>query len=138
MKSRVLEIVLVEDFAVYADVVGTYRTLNLDVPELEGLLPHAETIWVESLLTNCANAEIGWNIDAYVGFDRDHEIGPQKFFTNDLNTADSLRTDANNFTAPNFYRRHARLVLKWTLASGVTSPKQGKLSAVLFVKLVGV
>jgi len=66
-QSRNIEIPLIDNQIIYADSNSTYKLLFLDVPALEGLLPHAEGLWVESLLMNCAVDEIDWNIDAFVG-----------------------------------------------------------------------
>lgn len=136
-QSRNIEIPLIDNQIIYADSNSTYKLLFLDVPALEGLLPHAEGLWVESLLMNCAVDEIDWNIDAFVGFDREHELqNAQAFFASDVSTIGSQKLDASNLTSA-YYRRHARLVVRWKLHSGST-PKQGNLSIVLYVKTVGI
>jgi hypothetical protein len=133
--SRVVVIPLVDDLQIYADSSSNYRTLNLDVPELQGLLPHAEAVWVEACLTNCADGEIDWNIDAFVGYDRDHELSAVSFFSSVQNTAASVKVDAANLTN-SYYRRHARLVLKWK-ATVTSTVKSGKISVILYVRTAG-
>lgn len=136
MRTRVMEILLVDGMELYADSTSTYKTLDLVVPQLEGLMPHAEKVWVEALLTNCSQDEIDWNVDTYSGFDRDHENAAVAFFAADQSAAGSTRLDAANWTTAD-YRRHTRLALRWRLHNGVGTPKNGRFSLSMFVQTWG-
>lgn len=125
------------DFAISTDSTSysTAKSLSLDIPELEGLLPHAEAIWLEALLLNCADNEINWNIDARVGYDRDNEGSPVAFLAADQTLSGSTRVDSS--LASSNHRRHARLTLKWKLHTGISVMKQARISLTLYVKTVG-
>lgn len=135
-RSRVVAIPLVLDLRMFTDSTSTYKILDLDVPELEGLLPHAEALSLEWLLDQVATNEIDWNIDAFVGWDRDHELGAVAFFAADQTAAGPQLAVPANFTSGN-WRRHVRLQLKWRLHTGVSVPKEGKFSAILYVTTKG-
>lgn len=108
MRTRILRFPLVSCFPFWSDDNANQEKQPLDIPGLDGLLPHAEGIWVESLTT-------GW------GGTGVRLVGSQKY-------------DANNFTS-NYYRQHVRLELAWKLVAGTA--KQGSLSAVMYVKTAG-
>ena len=136
IRSRVVAIALADDLRMYTDSTGTYKVLDLDVPELEGLLPHAESIQLEWLLDQCAINEIDWNIDVFVGWDRDHEIASFTAFAGDQ-TASGAQLATLTAWATSSYRRHVRLQLKWRLHTGVIIPKEAMFSAILYVNTKG-
>lgn len=120
----------------YTDSTGTWKVLDLDVPELQGLLPHAESMQLEWLLDQCATNEVDWNIDVIVGWDRDHEVAPFTAFASDQ-TASGAQLSTLTAWATSNYRRHVRLQLKWRLHTGVTVPKEAMFSAILYVTTKG-
>lgn len=48
-------------FHVWSDKT-TRKQVPRDIPGLDGLLPHCEARWVESLTTGCANGDIDGNL----------------------------------------------------------------------------
>ena len=140
MRTRILRFPLVSCFPFWIDDNANQKKQPLDIPGLDGLLPHAEGIWVESLTTGCADNDLDWNIIGYAGFDRNSELPGQPFFSigggggTGVRLVGSQKYDANNFTS-NYYRQHLRLELAWKLVAGTA--KQGSLSAVMYVKTAG-
>ncbi len=136
IRSRVRPIALVFQARLFTDSTGTYKVLELDVPELEGLLPHAESLALEWLLDQVATNEVDWNLDAIAGWDRDHEVGPVALFAADQTAAGPGLATITNLTSAS-YRRHVRLQLKWRLHTGVSVPKEATFSAILYVTTKG-
>jgi len=136
MQSRVIPIALVIDARLFADSTSVAKVIDLDVPELQGLLPHADSLSLEWLLDQVANNEIDWNLVGIVGWDRDHEIAPVDFFSADQTAAGPQLGAPANFTAGNF-RRHCRVQLRYKLHAGVSVPKEGKLNVILYVTTKG-
>ena len=137
MRSRVLCIPLMSQFHLWSDNT-TQKQVPLEIPGLDGLLPHCEAIWVESLTTGCANGDIDWNIIGYAGFDRNSELAGQPFFNiagAGVTLVGSQKNDATAFTS-SYYRQHLRLELAWKLVTGAAA-KQAQLSANLYLKTVG-
>ncbi len=121
----------------FTDSTGTYKVLELPAAELQDLLPHAESLSLEWLLDQVATNEIDWNIDAITGWNRDNEAAAVAFFSpNDQTAAGPQVAAPANFTSAS-WRRHVRLQLKWRLHTGVSVPKEGRLSAILYVTLKG-
>lgn len=136
IQSRVVAISIVVDARLFCDSTSVSKIVDLDVPELEGLLPHADSLMVEWLLDKVATNEIDWNIDGIVGWDRDHELSPVAFFASDQTAAGPQLAAPANFTSGNF-RRHCRLQLRYKLHAGVSVPKEGFLNVVLYVTTKG-
>lgn len=136
LRSRVIALPIAAALRLYTDSVGTYKVLDIDLPELEGLLPHAESIALEWLLDQCATNEVDWKLHAYVGWDRDHELPPFAAFASDQTAAGPGLATLTAWASSN-YRRHARLQLKWRLHTGVTVPKEALFSGVLYVTTKG-
>lgn len=130
-RSRVLSIVLCDRERLFTDS-GTFRSRELEVPELTELLSSAESLSLEWLLDGVATNEVDWNIDAYTSWDRAHENTPVSFFAAVQTTAGPGLANPSNFTSAS-WTRHCRLQLKWALHTGVTVPKEALLSAVLYV-----
>ncbi len=135
-RSRVVSIALCVDQRLFSSDNQNYTTIDLDVPELEGLLTHADSLACEWLLDRVANNELDWNIVARVGWDRDNEISAVNFFASDQSTAGAQLATPANFTSGN-WRRHCRLQLTFKLHSGVTVPKEGRLNLILHVTTKG-
>jgi len=139
MRSRVICIPLMSRFQLWSDSSGSLKKRPLEIPGLDGLLPHAEGIWVESRTTGCADGDIDWNLVGYVGFDRDSELPQGQNFFNisgaGVTLAGSQKNDATNFGSF-YYRQHLRLELVWKLVAG-SSAKQAELSANMYVKTAG-
>lgn len=139
-RSRVVSVPLALDLLLFSDAAGAgYKTLALDAPELDGLLPHADSLQLEWLLDQVGNGEIEWNILAYVGWNRDNELpSPVEFFNpaSEPSNAGPQLASPSNFTSSN-WRRHVRLVLRWRVKAGATPPKQAKFSAILHVTTKG-
>jgi len=136
LRSRVVALPVAASLRLFTDSTGTYKVLDIDLPELEGLLPHAESIALEWLLDQCATNEVDWNIDAIVGWDRDHELAPFGVFAADQTTSGPGLATLTAWLSSN-YRRHVRLQLRWRLHTGVTVPKEAVFSALLYVTTRG-
>lgn len=135
-RSRVVPVLIADRLRLYADTGGT-RVFDVSAPEISGLLPHAESLQLQWLLEGVANNEIDWNIDAFTGWDRNHELPPASFFASPgMTTPGPGLATITNFTASNYFR-HCRLQVKWALHSGVTTAKEGIYSAILFATLKG-
>jgi hypothetical protein len=137
IKSRVVAISLVDGLALFSDSTSTYKVEDLDIPELADLLPHAESLQLHWLLEDVAVNEIDWNIDAFPGWDRNHEAASVSFFAADRTDVGPVLAAITNVTAAVQYMKHFRLLLRWRLHTGVSSAKSGKLSAILYVTLKG-
>ena len=137
LQSRVVAIELLSEVSLFTDSTSTDKTMDLEVPELEGLLPHAESLSLEWLLRDCLPNEIQWNILAYVGWDRENELPSPVAFFSTVQSATGPQLAALTNVSTSNYRRHMRLVLQWRLVSGVSVPKQGTLSAILYVTTKG-
>lgn len=140
MQSIVIAIPLAVDFSTFSDSTSTYKVHELDVPRMQDLLPHAASLQLHWLLDDVSSNEIDWNIDAYVGWDREHELAALPFFVSGGNPADQTASGPGlaaitNLLASSHYMRHIRLLLKWRLHTGVSVPKQGTWSAILYVTL---
>ena len=137
LQSRVVAIELAMNLSLFSDTSASTKKLDLDVPELEGLLPHAESLSLEWLLRDCGPNELEWNVMAYVGWDRENELpSPAAFFATFQSATGAQLATLTNVSSTN-YRRHSRLVLEWKLVTGVTTPKQGTWSAILYVTTKG-
>jgi hypothetical protein len=127
---------LAHEVRLFSDLANsTYKDLDLEPPELAGLLPHAESIQLEWLLDQVTNDQIAWNIEAFPGWDRNNEGPMVLFFGTDQSAAGPQLATITNFTSAS-YRRHVRLALKWRLFSG-TVAKEARFSAVLYVTTKG-
>lgn len=140
MQTSVIAVPLTLEVSLFADSTSTYKFHELNTPLLRELLPHAASLQLHWLLDDVASNEIDWNIDAYVGWDREHELAAVPFFVSGGNPADQTASGpglaaVTNLLASSHYMRHARLLLKWRLHAGVTVPKQGTWSAILYVTL---
>jgi len=137
LRSRVVTIPLAHELRLFTDVAGgAYKELDLDVPELDGLLPHAESMQLEWLLDQVANDQIDWNIEAFPGWDRNNEGSMVLFFNLDQSLAGAQLATITNFTTAS-YRRHVRPTLRWRLHTGVSVPKEARFSAILYVTTKG-
>lgn len=141
-KSRVVVVPVVLRHRLFADSTTTYKLLDLDLPELQELLPHAESMQLQWLLDDVATNEVDWNVDFYAGWGRDHELAPLPFFGSgatpaDLTAAGPGMANVTNVPAATHYMRHARPVLKWRLHTGVTVPKEAVFSGALYVTTKG-
>lgn len=139
-QSIVVKIVLGEGIALFADSTSTYKLLDLNVVQIEDLLPHASAMTLEVLLDKVATNEIDWNIDAFPGWDRDHELAVVPVFgsgatPSDQTTAGPQLLAVTNITQASHYMQHMRLILKWRLHTGVSVAKQAAWSANLYVTL---
>lgn len=139
-QSIVVKIVLGEGIPLFADSTSGYKLLDLDVIQLRNLLPNAASMTLEVLLDDVATNEIDWNVDAFPGWDRDHEIAAVPFFgtgatPSDQTTAGPQLLAVTNVAAGTHYMQHMRLVLKWRLHTGVSVPKQAAWSGNLYVTL---
>lgn len=135
--NRVVAIVLLDKLRMFADSTSLYKVQDLDVRQLQGLLPLAESIEVQWLLENVATNEVDWNIDAYPGWDRDHENSVVSFFAVDQSATGAQMSAITNLVKAQHYMRHLRLQAKWRLHTGVGAPKEARLSAVAYVTLKG-
>jgi len=135
-RSRVVSIAICVDQRLFSSDNANYTTVDLDVPELDGILTHADSLACEWLLDRVATNDVDWNIVALVGWDRDNEQPPVNFFASDQSTAGSQLAAPANFTSGN-WRRHCRLQLIYKLHAGVTVPKEGRLNLVLHVTTKG-
>lgn len=133
-QSIVVKIVLAEQIPLFTDD-NNYKLLDLKVEALENLLPNAASMTLEVLLDQVATNQVDWNIDAYAGWDRDHELAAAAFFAADQATAGPQLLAVTNVVAATHYMQHLRLVLKWRLRAGVTVPKRPFWSANLYVTL---
>lgn len=138
LPSRVVAIAIARDFRMFADSTGTYKVEDLSTPQFADLLPYAESMQLQWLLEDVAVNEIDWNLDAYPGWDRDHELAPVALFAADQTAIGSLMSNITTLTPATHYMRHLRLQLRWRLRAGVTVPKEAKFSAVIYVTLKGV
>ncbi len=141
VRSRVVAIPFTLKFRMFADSTSTYKYDDLDLPELAGLLPHAESMQLQGLLDVGIN-EIDWNVDFFAGWDRDHELTSLPFFgsgatPSDQTTAGPGMAAITNIPATTHYMQHVRLQLKWRLHTGVTVPQEATFSGVLYVTLKG-
>ena len=134
-RSRVVSIPICVDQRMFSSDNANYTTIDLDVPELEGILTHADSLLCEWLLDRVASSELDWNLVARVGWDRDNEIGAVNFFSPDQSTAGPQLAAPANFGSGN-WRRHCRLQLIFKLHSG-TVPKEGRLNLILHVTTKG-
>jgi len=135
--NRVVAIVLLDKIYLLADSTATYKVKDLDIRQLQGLLPYAESIEIHWLLENVATNEIDWNIDAYPGWDRDHELSAVACFGTDQTAPGPQMSAITNLLKSQHYMRHLRLQAKWRLHVGVGAPKEARLSAVAYVTLKG-
>lgn len=138
MRTRVVPITICLKLPVFSSSEGTYSTLDLDVPEMQGLLPQSDSIDVHWMLNNVAVDIIEWNIVGYAGFDRDHEVTGLAFFNTDQAAIGSQKLAATNFPSSTHYQQHVRLQLRWKLKDVATPvPSTGELSIVLYVTTKG-
>lgn len=142
VRSRVVAIPFALKFRMFADSTSTYKYDDLDLPELAGLLPQAESMQLQWLLDDVATNEIDWNVDFFAGWDRDHELTSLPFFgsgatPSDQTTSGPGMSAITNISASTHYMQHARLQLKWRLHTGVSVPKEATFSGVLYVTLKG-
>lgn len=139
-QSNVVVVPLGDALPLFVDSTSTYKVLDLNTPQLRNLLPHAGGITLEVLLDDVATYEIDWNIDAYPGWDRDHELAAVPFFGSGASPTDQSLTGpqllaVTNVNPASHYMQHIRLVLKWRLHTGVSVPKQAAWSSRLDVTL---
>jgi hypothetical protein len=138
-RSRVVAIPIVTKHRMFSSSTSTYTIENLeDLEELKELLPHAESMQLHWLLDDVATNEIDWNIDAFVGWDRDHEITPAKsMLTTDATASGPGLAVTAGIVAATDYMRHCRLQLKWRLHAGVNTLKEAMISIILYVTTKG-
>lgn len=136
MKTRVVAIALLNEVRLFTDDATGWTNLDIEAPELEGLLPYADSLQIQWLLDQVGAEQIEWNIEAYVGWDRNHELSaPVAFFATDQSTAGPGLATLVNFSSAHYFR-HVRLRLRWRL-NGATSAKSAVLSANLYVTTKG-
>lgn len=137
MRTRVIAIPIVAKLQVFSNSETVSATLDLDVPELQGLLPQAESIEAHWMLNNLAADILDWNLLGTPGFDRDHELSATAFFATDQSAIGSQKSAITNF-GTSLYMQHVRLQLRWRLHD-VASPvaAQGELSLTLYITTKG-
>jgi len=137
IRSRVVPIILVDALQIFSESTSTYKVEDLDVPELADLLPHAESMQLHWLLEDVVINELDWNIDAFPGWDRNHEASAIAVFATDKTDVGPQLAPVTTIAAATQYMKHLRMLLKWRLHTGVSTPKSGKLSIILYVTLKG-
>lgn len=98
--SDVVAIVLCDGAWIYADSTSTYKVEDWVVRQLQGLLPRAVAMELHWLLEDVSANEIDWNIDAYPGWDRDHENAAVSFFGTDSTAVGRSPTSALRAARP--------------------------------------
>jgi hypothetical protein len=138
LRSRVVGIPIVTKHRMFSSNPNAYTIENLeDLEELKELLPHAESMQLHWLLEGVLVNEIDWNLDPFVGWDRDHELAAKPMLTTDSTAPGPGLAVTAGIVAANDYMRHCRLQLKWKLHAGVSTPKEATLSAILYVTTKG-
>lgn len=133
--SIVVAIPLAEAMNLFAESTSNYQSHQLETPMLRDLLPHAASMSLHVLLDGLAVNEIDWNIDAYAGWDREHELTSVLFYSSDQTAVGPQILAVTNVSASTHYLKHMRLVLKWRLHTRVSAPRRGRWSAILYVTL---
>ena len=77
MRYRTVLISLLKDYPVVTDSDND-TTAYLEVPELEWLMPYAESVELMYVVTEAAASDISWNFDVYYGMDRNHEAAADR------------------------------------------------------------
>ena len=131
-RSSVVAIPILEDRRLFTDSTSTYKTLDLEVPQFGRAAASLRIpAQLEVRLDQVSNNEVDWNIDAIAGWDRNHENSAVAFFASDQSTAGPQMLSPSNFVTST-WRQHVRLQLQWRLHTGITAPKEGKYSAILY------
>lgn len=136
--SRVILIPLFRDMSVATNGSPLSKTtLDLDVPRVRELLPHAEAIF---LIVNTGGlptaAVVDWNVAFISGFGREHVPPSAVDISSSAFDVDGAKRSAEYTTLTNFLP-DTRLQAWWRNASGVNGPKSAALSAILGVRLFG-
>ena len=110
-------------------------TLDLDVPRLRPVLPHAESL---TLLSNTEGLQTGfqWDVQLVPGFDRNHELAAFQLVGGGHITANGPLRHGAIGTNANFLPE-VRAQLWCQNGAGVTGATSALVSAVLAVQLFG-
>lgn len=140
MQSRVLVIPLCKKVRlVTAPAVNDFTNpaerayLELDVPDITWLLPHAEELTAVTLAEN-QSANLRWGVFGYSGFDRGSE-GAVFQIGAAVSANGSLRHTP--YTTLTSFLLESRLLLGYGYATGSAGAWSGVVSAALIVKTVG-
>jgi hypothetical protein len=134
MRYRTVLISLLKDYPVVTDSDND-TTADLEVPELEGLMPYAESVELMYVVTEAAASDISWNFDVYYGMDRNHEAAaPVDLLAANITTVAPNRV-ASTITSDK-YQMHWRLRLKYKRATA-SGTRRARITAILLVKTVG-
>lgn len=101
-KSRMVVIEVCDKVRLTTDGTMTPCYLDLEVPEIEDLLPHVEELTLVTL-TECRTTNHEWNVVFRSGFDRDHQadtpvkIGPAANSAANGSARHTAITDTSDF-----------------------------------------
>jgi hypothetical protein len=133
-RSRTVVIPLLKEFRVITDS-DSYQYVDLEVPALIGLLPHAEAIDLLYVTADPADSDVAWNIELFYGFDRNHEAASAvPILGSDITTVAPNR--ATSGITSDKYQMHARTRLRYKRATA-SGTRKALLSAVHLVRTVG-
>ncbi len=142
MASGMPKVLLVELFKdMPVTTLGTSEgvtILNLEVPQIRGILPKAASLALYGLVTEVAATDFEFNVAFIPGFDRNHEV-PGSPFNIASAWFDATPTggsrSADYATLGNFLPE-ARLQAVWRNKLNITGVKNARISAMLIVTLL--